>query len=125
MMPLEQSRRDLDELKAQSIRVEASAVGLREEVASGLERRCPFIKVDMDPQKEDSPEVDMVCDVRIQTFSDNKPFGPMNLQICELCIRSKALDAQGALADAQLELMSAGAPEEPEEPDADAHRSYG
>lgn len=56
-------------------------------VASADERRCPFFQTD---SGKSEAEVDDVCDVRIQRFSDTPPFGPTDLDICKVCIAAKA-----------------------------------
>src|SRR5579864_5630423 len=82
---------DAKAIRARAAEVKASARVLDATVASGEERRCPFLKMYPEETKENpEPEaIDAVCDVRIQRFNDLPPFGPLDLNLCDLCIRAK------------------------------------
>ncbi len=113
---------DLAALKAKAAGVEQEAVGLRREVYSAAERRCPFLKVDIETEVKDEVEtVDGVCDVRTQTFSDLPPFGPKSLELCRICIDAKDMTSREELAEAQMEItaQAMGAVQETDE-DADS-----
>jgi hypothetical protein len=97
--------------------VSTAVVGLKEKVTSADERRCPFLKTELDPEKDDTPMVDGVCDVRAQTFSDLPPFGPKNLEVCALCLQAKTLTVQEDLAEFQMNLTFTP-PEEGDESEA-------
>lgn len=89
-------------------------------VGSAAERRCPFLKISVlrdgeDPEDEESYDtVDNECDVRTQTFDTVGTFGPLNIDICKICIPAKAFQLQQDQVEALNEAaeQAADVPEE-------------
>lgn len=96
---------DLEAIKRRAASLAQESGPLPETVANEAERRCPFIKVEQDPEREGTPLVDDVCDVRVQRFSDTPPFGPKDLAVCDICLKAKALDVQEQVAEFQMSLV--------------------
>lgn len=69
--------------KARAAEVVRETGTLTAAVYSASDRRCPFFKVFSESEDD---EVDAICDIRTQTFSDLPPFGPKDLTVCRLCI---------------------------------------
>ena len=99
----------ISDAKAEAFAEDPNNLSLK--VTSAEERRCPFLTTYS--EKEDE-EVDGLCDIRIQKFSDIPPFGPTDLRICEICIRGKTYE----ISAGQAEMMSAAAEEARKQVDA-------
>lgn len=92
-------------------------------VSSAAERRCPFLKVFSEVVEDD---VDMICDVRIQTFDTTPPFGPLNPVACELCLKAKTFSLEQDKVDAAVTAVEEAAErQEAEENEAPSGRGDG
>jgi hypothetical protein len=103
-------RKIIEGAKAQAVTLDPE--NLPETVASGSERRCPFLTLWSEAAED---EVDGLCDIRVQTFSDTPPFGPKDLKVCELCLGGKQFQMNVEQAS-QFEDMAENAKKAPPEP---------
>jgi|GEM_PF-5283627 len=92
--------------KALAAKLERDVKGLTATVYGPSDRRCPFFKIP-DPQDDDAESIDGVCDIRIQRFHPEPPFGPVDLNICQLCVRATAVSDN----EDQFEAMAEAAEE--------------